>query len=60
MTEDHYNDGVRDAQIKTLVQTVHELTADVNKLKMAVYMLYGAIALIQFLPEVADVWRSAN
>jgi hypothetical protein len=60
MTEDHYNDGVRDAQIKTLVQTVHELTADVNKLKMAVYMLYGAIALIQFLPEVADVWRSVN
>jgi len=55
-----YEDGKRDAQVAALTRIVTELTADVNKLKIAVYMLYGAIALVQFLPEVAQIWRFVN
>jgi len=55
-----YEDGKRDAQVAAITKIVAELTADVNKLKIAVYMLYGAIALVQFLPEVAQLWRSVN
>lgn len=60
MTDDPYRDGKRDAQVEALMKAVAELTMDVGKLKMAVYMLYGAIALVQFLPEVAQLWRSVN
>ena len=55
-----YEDGKRDAQVAAITKIVAELTADVNKLKIAVYMLYGAIALVQFLPEMAQLWRSVN
>lgn len=47
-----YQDGVRDGKIRSLEAAVQGLTVDLNKMKVAIYMLYGAIALVQFLPEL--------
>ena len=50
---EEYEQGYRDGRIKSLEDAVKELAIDVKKLKMAMYMLYGAIALAQFLfPEI--------
>ena len=47
-----YLAGLQEGRLDTLEKTVEELTADVAKLKTAHYMLYGAIALVQFLPAI--------
>jgi len=47
-----YEEGLRDGQIKSLEKAVEALTTDVSKIKTAVWMLYGAIALVQFLPTL--------
>lgn len=52
MADHDYEAGVRDGKIASLESTVRLLTVDLNKLKVAIYMLYGAIALVQFLPDV--------
>ena len=47
-----YTTGLRDGKIKSLEAAVHELTQDMNRLKMSIYALYGAIALVTLLPEL--------
>ena len=50
--EDTYAAGLRDGKINSLELAVHELTQDMNRLKMSIYALYGAIALVTLLPEL--------
>lgn len=54
MTEEHsdHNDELFDWRVRTLESTVKELTKDIKKLQYAIMMLYGAIALITFLPDL--------
>ena len=53
--EDHaFEDGVREGRLRSLEASVQALTQDVNKLKVAIWMLYGAIALVQFLPDLKE------
>ena len=53
MAPDHdYAAGLRDGKIESMEAAVRELTQDVNRLKLAIYALYGAIALVQLLPEL--------
>lgn len=48
--EDHdYDAGFRDGRIKSLEKTVEILSRDVDILNKAVYLLYGAIAIVQFI-----------
>jgi hypothetical protein len=54
VSERSYEDGVQDAEIKALAKTVSELASDVKKLQIAIWMLYGAIALVNFLPELRN------
>lgn len=49
---DEYEAGLRDGKIKSLESIVASLTLDVKRLSMATYALYGAIALVQILPEI--------
>ena len=66
--EKSYEDGVRDGELKALVGRVTSLEAFVNNgfnshwkeieaLKKAVWMLYGAIGIVGFI--VPLVWRWA-
>ena len=57
---DDYSDGLREGRLISLESTVRELTADVSKLKVAIWMLYGAIALVQFLPELREFMGNAT
>ena len=50
-----YEEGLRDGKIESLERVVRELSGDVNRLKLAIYALYGAIALVQLLPELKGV-----
>lgn len=57
--QDEYERGLRDGKMSSLTETVITLTADVrsltkdvDKLKIAIYMLYGAIALVGILPDI--------
>lgn len=47
-----YENGLRDGKIRSLEDAVSEIANDFKKLKVAIYMLYGAIALVQFLPDL--------
>ena len=57
MDEDtkNYEMGVRDGRITSLEKIVSELTYDVRKMKVMMWMLYGAIALVQLLPELREL-----
>ena len=50
-----YKDGVRDGKIEALIEDVAALSKDMSYMKNAIYMLYGAIALVNFLPKLAGV-----
>ena len=52
---DRYEDGLREGRLQSLETTVKALTEDVSKLKVAIWMLYGAIALVSFLPDIKEV-----
>jgi len=47
-----YENGLRDGRLASLEHTVSEIADDFKKIKVMIYMLYGAIALVQFLPEL--------
>jgi len=57
MDEDtkNYEMGVRDGRITSLEKIVSELAYDVRKMKVMMWMLYGAIALVQILPELREL-----
>ena len=52
-----YEDGLREGRLKSLEKSVTELTTDVSKLKVAIWMLYGAIALVSFLPDLRGLFN---
>ncbi len=63
---DEYEAGRRDGKLSSLEKAVAELTDDVKTLrhdhdaelktlKAALWALYGAIALVQFLPDVLEL-----
>ena len=54
-----YEAGLRDGKIRSMETSVLQLTQDVNRLKLAIYALYGAIALVQILPELKGVFGGA-
>ena len=47
-----YEDGLREGRLKSLEQTVAGHDVDISKLKVAMWMLYGAIFLVSFLPDL--------
>ena len=47
-----YENGVRDGRLESLERTVREISDDFKKIKIMIWMLYGAIALVQFLPDL--------
>ena len=47
-----YENGVRDGRLSSLEKSVSEIADDFKKIKVMIYMLYGAIALVQLLPEL--------
>ena len=59
--DDHdYEDGLRDGKIISLEKGLKQVQTDLAKFKIAIYMLYGAIALVQFLPELRTFLNGAN
>ncbi len=55
-----YEMGLRDGKIASLEATVSKISEDLAKFKVAIYMLYGAIALMQFLPTIERVFFHAR
>jgi hypothetical protein len=55
MSENDFEAGVREGRIKSLEFSVKSLTDDVNVLKKSVWLLYGAIGLVTFLPAIREM-----
>jgi hypothetical protein len=55
-----YEMGLRDGKIASLESSVAKIAEDLAKFKVAIYMLYGAIALMQFLPTLERVLNRAG
>lgn len=49
-----YEQGLRDGRLLTLEEQVQTLSKDVSILNKAVYLLYGAIAVINVIIPFAD------
>ena len=54
-----FNAGRREGRIDSLEKAVGLLNDDVGKIKKALWMLYGAIALVQFLPEIKSLFAGS-
>lgn len=50
-----YEDGLREGRLKSLEKAVSTLTSELNNIKIAIWMLYGAIALVSFLPDLKRI-----
>lgn len=59
-TNHEYEMGLRDGKIESLEKAVGKISEDLNKFKIAIYMLYGAIFLVQFLPSLRGFLIHAN
>ena len=59
-TNHDYENGVRDGRINSLEATARETTEDLKKIKIMIWMLYGAIALVQFLPDLRGFLDATN
>ena len=58
---DHdYQMGLRDGKIKSLEDSLSQITIDLAKLKIMIWMLYGAIALVQFLPDLRGLFNGVQ
>jgi len=55
-----YEMGLRDGKIASLESSVNKIAEDLGKFKIAIYMLYGAIALTQFLPALEGLLHRAG
>ena len=51
---DAYHDGERDQRISALEAATRENTKDIKMLLKATYLLWGAIALVQFVFPLAE------
>lgn len=58
-TSHDYEMGLRDGKIASLEAAVAKISDDMAKFKIALYMLYGAIAMVQFLPLIEGLLRNA-
>ena len=59
-TDEHdsaYEAGKRASQLQAIQNAVSDLQADNNRLKAAVYGIYGAIFLVQLLPELQNILK---
>ena len=59
-TSHDYEMGLRDGKIVSLERAVAKISDDMAKFKIALYMLYGAIAMVQFLPMLEGLIRHAK
>ena len=50
-----YEEGLREGRLKSLEKCVQELHIEVSRIKIAVWMVYGAIGLVSFLPDLKKV-----
>ena len=55
-----YEMGLRDGKIASLEAAVTKIAEDMAKFRVAVYMLYGAIAMVQFLPTIERMLHRAG
>jgi hypothetical protein len=55
-----YEMGLRDGKIASLEASVTKIAEDMSKFRIALYMLYGAIAMVQFLPTIEGMLRRAG
>ena len=55
-----YEMGLRDGKIASLESAVTKISEDLGKFKLSLYMLYGAIAMVQFLPVIEGMIRNAR
>ena len=55
-----YQQGLRDGRMTSLEAAVAELTIDMRRLKQLVFSLYGAIALVAFIPELLEILSAAR
>lgn len=59
-TNHDYEMGVRDGKIESLQKSVEGLIVDMAKMKVALWMLYGAIAMVQFLPSLRGIFLNGG
>jgi len=52
MTDNDYDAGVRDTQIKTHSKRLDDIAARVGKVEKLSYMLVGAFLLIEAIPAI--------
>lgn len=52
---DEYQQGLRDGRMASLEDAVRELAVDMKRMKQLVFSLYGAIALVAFIPELMEL-----
>ena len=49
-----YLAGLRDGRLESLERTVHEMAKELDMVRKALWMLYGAIALVGVLPKLLE------
>ena len=59
MSDDDYKRGLRDGRLESLEKTVEKLLVEVDMIRKALWMLYGAIALVGILPKIFELLRDA-
>ena len=50
-----YEQGLRDGRLASLEEITKQHTAEIDTLKKAVWLLYGAIALVGVLPTLLEL-----
>lgn len=61
MTDNHdYEDGLREGRLQSLEAITKLHTNELNKIKIAMWMLYGAIALVSFMPAIREFILSGS
>lgn len=50
-----YEQGLRDGRLKSLERAVASISEDLDKLKRALWLLYGALGLVGVLPEILEM-----
>ena len=57
---EEYQQGVRDGRMISLEAAVTELSIDMKRMKQLVFSLYGAIALVAFIPELLELLNAGR
>ena len=59
MSDDDYHQGLRDGRLASLEKTVEKLVIEIDMIRKALWMLYGAIALVGILPKIYELLSNA-